>query len=193
MQAGEVSALVHDPVLHWLAAGALALLFAVAGLGKWRDLRGFAGVLAAYELLPVHAVRATAFLLAGGELVLAAALCVPALWPYAGAAAFALLGLYTAAIAANLLRGRTDMDCGCLGAARQARGGAVLSGWLLLRNAAVLLLPPVLWLPVSARALALVDAGMVAAGVLALALAYRVADELIANQIELRLWLDGDA
>ena len=46
----------------------------------------------------------------------------------------ALLVLYSAAIAINLLRGRRDIECGCGGAATHVP----LSGWLLARNAALM-------------------------------------------------------
>ena len=191
-----------DPVLHWLAAAALALLFLAAAAGKARDLRGFAAVVAGYRLLPGGLTPALAPLVAGVlvlvEAALAIALCLPATWPVAAACALGLLGLYTLAMGLNLARGRSAMDCGCLGAGRRptiagAAPAGSLSPWLLLRNSLVMLLPVLLLLPPSQRELDGGDAAIVAAGVAALALAWRVLDELIANQVALQAWLDGDA
>lgn len=191
---------VIDPAIHWLAAAALAVLFLAAATGKVRDLAGFRAVLADYRLLPPALVPVGAPAIVVAEAALALALCVPSSWPVSAACALGLLGAYTAGMAVNLARGRTDMDCGCLGR-RQAGGhgglaGALsgrLSGWLLVRNGLVMLLAGLLLLPASPRVLSAGDAWMVLAGVLGLALAYRVLDQLIANHVALQAWLDGDA
>lgn len=165
-----------DPLLHWLAATALALLFAAAAVGKLRDLRGFRDVLDAYDLVPRAVTGVLAPALGLVELALAVALCVPATWFLAAWVAIALLSVYAAAMGVNLMRGRTQMNCGCMGA-----GGDALSPWLVARNLLLLTLPALLLVPQAPRALVWVDAFTLLAGLAALALAYRLGEQLIAN------------
>ncbi|MEZ4217383.1 MAG: MauE/DoxX family redox-associated membrane protein [Myxococcota bacterium] len=82
--------------------------------------------------------------------------------------ALGLLGAYSAAIAANLARGRRDVDCGCLGPGRRQP----IAPWMLARNAALALAAAWPWLaPSSApRALGALDAATVAFALAALAL-----------------------
>jgi hypothetical protein len=175
-----------DPVLHWLAATALALLFAAAAVGKLRDLRGFRDVLDAYELVPRALTGVLAPVLGIGELALAIALCVPGTWFLAAWAAIALLTSYAAAMGVNLMRGRTQMNCGCMGA-----GGDALSPWLVARNLLLLALPVLLLVPQAPRALVWVDAFTLLAGLAALALVYRLGEQLIANHHTQRRILGG--
>ncbi len=165
-----------DPLLHWLAATALALLFAAAAVGKLRDLRGFRDVLDAYDLVPRAVTGVLAPALGLVELALAVALCVPATWFLAAWVAIALLSVYAAAMGVNLMRGRTQMNCGCMGA-----GGDALSPWLVARNLLLLTLPALLLVPQAPRAFVWVDAFTLLAGLAALALAYRLGEQLIAN------------
>ncbi|MBM5812335.1 MAG: methylamine utilization protein MauE [Gammaproteobacteria bacterium] len=163
-----------DPVLHLLLRGALALLFALAALAKWRQPRDFHGILLAYRLLPPWAVPGVARLLPWVEAVLATGLLAgwTAAWP---AAALLLLG-YAAAMAINLGRGRREIDCGCGGAAQP------LSWWLVGRNG--LLAAAVVaggFAPVLPRALALIDAVVTIAALTGLALLYAAAHQLLAN------------
>ena len=89
-------------------------------------------LVADYRLLPGWLLRPVAFGVAGIEGTLALAWLV-ALWfsGFAGLAAIgtaALLLIYAAAIAANLYRGRSWIDCGC-------GGGGMLSWTMVVRNA----------------------------------------------------------
>lgn len=164
-----------DPVVTLVVRAGLVVLFASAAAHKLRDRAAFAGVLAAYRVVPAAAVPAAAVAVAAVEAAVAAALAVgSALGP---AGAVALLGIYSGAIGINLARGRRTIDCGCgaLGA-RQP-----ISEWLLARNAllaaAALALVPT---PVAARPLAWVDWVSVAGGVAVAALVWTAAHGLAA-------------
>ncbi len=125
-----------EPGLLIAAASAIALswLMAVAGVAKLRHLQDHARALDAYALLPAGAGRWLVPVLGIAECAAAAAI-----WPRgtrvaAAVLMLALLVLYSAAIAINLVRGRRDIECGCGGAATHVP----LSGWLLARNAALM-------------------------------------------------------
>ncbi len=135
-----------DPVIHWLLALSLALLWLAAGWHKLRNPGRFADVLAAYDILP----RGPA-LIAGGvlpwlECALAVALLLPVSRSWAALSGAVLLTLYAGALALNLRRGRTDFDCGCNGA------GNTPPAWRLVwRNLLLLCVSLALLLPVPAR------------------------------------------
>ena len=169
-----------DPALELLLRGALALLFASTALHKARDPAAFRATLAGYALLPERLSGVAAVALASAEAALAAALAAPA-WLGARAPALvacaALLGLYAAAIAVNLARGRRDIDCGCAGrAVRQP-----LSAWLLARNALLAALALACVGGASPRALVWIDGVTVSGGIALLAAAGIAAHGLLAH------------
>ncbi len=135
-------------------------MFLVAGIDKLRHRALLPGVIANYRLLPAALVAPAAALLPPAELALAAGLMVGLvtgnlLWPALAAAA--LLLLFAAAMAINIVRGRRHIDCGCGHAGlRQRLGWGQVARNIVL---ALLLLP------------ALAGAGPLAAGDLAVAAA----------------------
>jgi hypothetical protein len=169
-----------DPALELLLRGALALLFAATALHKARDPEGFRASVEGYALLPERLCGGVAGALTGGEAALAAALLLPASLGVRGpalVAAAALLGLYAAAIAVNLARGRRDIDCGCAGpAARQP-----LSGWLVARNALLAALALACLRGAALRPLVWVDAVTVSGGIALLAATWSAAHGLLAH------------
>lgn len=101
------------------AAGA-GMVFAESGLAKLRHRDVLPGVVANYRLLPEGAVDPVSAALPWVEVVLAvmllagAAGALPA--PVAAGSALAAAGLlvvFALAIAINIRRGRTHIDCGC--------------------------------------------------------------------------------
>lgn len=111
---------MHPAVV--LAARALtALIFLSAAVGKMRHWNVFEGVVANYRLLPGPLNSAVAYALPPAEAVIALCLMAGVAQPWAGLAAAALLGVFGLAIAINLLRGRSHIDCGCFqGTLKQA-------------------------------------------------------------------------
>ena len=166
-----------DPVPGWTACAALALVFAQAAWHKLRDLPAFAAAIAAYDLMPAVAAPLAATQLIVAEIALVGTLLLPPVRASASLAALALLALYSTAIAANLARGRREIDCGCTGPALRQP----LSGWLLVRNAALAVLALCGAAPVSTRALGAADALPIAGGALALFALYGAANQLAAN------------
>jgi hypothetical protein len=169
-----------DPVLAHAMASALAALFLLAGIGKLRDPAMFRATVENYQLLPDAAIGVFAWLLPLAE-------CAAGVLLFAGATradgallAAALLLVMTGAIAVNLRRGRTRLDCGCGFGAEVPIGRG-----LLARNAVLLLAALALLLPVTPRATVWLD--VVAALFLALFLfgLHALATALLAHHTRL--------
>ena len=122
-----------DPAIHAILVASAALVFLHSAWHKLFAHSAFRAQLQGYRLLPPAAVPWVAAALPVLELG-ALGLFVNQATRGLGALALGLLlAIYTAAMAVNIHRGRTDIDCGCVGAGAQP----TLSPWLLLRNAAI--------------------------------------------------------
>ena len=167
-----------DPVLAHVCRGVLALVFLSAAAHKLRAPRDFLATLRGYGLVPDRVAPAVAALLVGAEVSIGAGLFAAATQRAAALGATALLALYGASIAINLLRGRRDIDCGCGGpAARQP-----LSGWLVLRNVCLAAMGIAALTPSSGRPLGALDGFTIAAAVAVLYLQYLASNLLLAYQ-----------
>ncbi|HEU4964485.1 MAG TPA: MauE/DoxX family redox-associated membrane protein [Bacilli bacterium] len=112
----------------------LALLFLTAAWSKLSHYEEHLAVLANYNLLPRALVKPFSLLEALAEIVVGLLLLLGlfAFWGELGA--MLLLVMYTLAVGINLLRGRSEINCGCGGAV----GSHKLSWWLVLRNVGLL-------------------------------------------------------
>jgi len=151
-----------DPVVEISIRLGLALLFATAALHKARGLPRFAGTVRGYRLLPSWMVPAVTWILPLAEAAVAVGFVYTPAREAAVLAAVPLLVLYTFAIAANLVLGRRDIDCGCFASSVRVP----LSGWLLGRNAGLIAVACVLLMPTRPRALLWVDVLTVVAALL---------------------------
>jgi hypothetical protein len=88
-----------------------------------------------------------------------------------------LLVLFTGAIGINLMRGRTDIDCGCFGPALRQQ----LSGWLLLRNLFLMILATTLLLPENGRQIEPLDLATIVLGAATMVILYASANVAIGN------------
>jgi hypothetical protein len=159
-----------DPLLELTVAWALAVLFAASTAHKLAALAEWPGVVRNYRLLPeTLTVTAAGALLIAGALT-AAALMWPATRRIGACAAAAQLIVFAAAIAINLRRGRTSIDCGCFGS--RLRQG--LSVWMVARNLVLVLLALALLLPGGSRELAALDIAAALAVVATLSFLYPV-------------------
>ncbi|WP_294928975.1 MauE/DoxX family redox-associated membrane protein [uncultured Paracoccus sp.] len=104
---------LHEPLLTWGLRAFLALLFATAAISKLGGLEEFHGVVRNFRLLPEGLARPVAMVLPVVELAVAAGLLVTLLAVPAAIAAAGLLAAFGLAIAINVIRGRTWIDCGC--------------------------------------------------------------------------------
>ncbi len=164
-----------DPTLALAAALLLAAIFGSAGPAKLMARDAFAGVVANYRLLPDPLVTPVALVLPCLEIVVALGLLLPATRPLAALMAAFLLLLFAAAMAVNLLRGHSDIDCGCaIGRLRERIGWPLVARNLLLAVVALLLA----WGRPVARALEWLDFVSIAAALASLLLLHAAAGRL---------------
>ncbi|HDR9472687.1 MauE/DoxX family redox-associated membrane protein [Burkholderia multivorans] len=118
-----------DPVLATSAQAGAAAVVLLGAVAKLRAPVAFRDALAGYRLLPDALVAPAALAIPLAEALGAAALLFPDTRTAAAIGLIALLLAFAAALAANILRGRTDIDCGCTGfAGVRAVPGADASG-----------------------------------------------------------------
>ena len=159
-----------DPLAVWIAAAALAALFAHAALSKWADLPLHEQQLAAYGV-PLALLTRAARLQPVLEL-LAAGLLLSPLRAFGAALAAALLLAYAGAMAWHCWYGH-ELDCGC--------GGEPMPvSWaLVLRNIALAALAGLAAAPPSGRALSVADFAVLAAALALATLLYAAFNQVL--------------
>lgn len=173
-----MDAFVTDPVVARSCGALLAVVLLTGAWQKLRDLAVFRAQVELYRLLPEVLVGVFALALPVLEVAAGTALLFEASRGTGLALTLAVLGVSTAGVVINLLRGHTAIDCGCGG----AQGHTELSWALPARNAVLLALAVVAGQPGSDRALMWIDYLSVAGATLALLALYATANQLIANQ-----------
>jgi uncharacterized membrane protein YphA (DoxX/SURF4 family) len=91
----------------------VGLVFVLAAVQKAQHWKLLSGVISNYRLLPRFAVPAVSALLPPVELTVGLLLLSAQAMPWAQFVAMALLVLFAAAMAINIRRGRSSIDCGC--------------------------------------------------------------------------------
>jgi hypothetical protein len=134
----------------------LGLVLACAAVAKLLHWTAFRGVVGSYRLLPEWLVVPFASILPPVEFALGVSVALRVAMPWAGFFAAALLLLFAIAMAVNLARGRTYIDCGCFQSAlRQSIGWHLVARNCVLAGLAVMVAASasyptqesLLWLP----------------------------------------------
>lgn len=158
-------------IMGLAASVGVGLILLIAGLEKLRHRILLPGVIANYRLLPTRLVAPAARILPIAEIAIGGAL-IAGIAPLPVMMAILLLTLFGVAMAINIRRGRTQIDCGC--GRSQLRHPI---GWpLVARNIVLaLLLVPRLW---PAAPLGAMDIGTAMVGGVALYLAYLLSNSI---------------
>lgn len=129
-----------DPVLATSAQAGAAVVVLLGAFAKMRRPAAFRQALAGYRLLPDALIAPAAFAIPLAEAVGAAALLFPDTRMAGAIGLIALLLAFAAGLAINILRGHTDIDCGCSGfaATRAASDAPRGIGWLHVGRALLL-------------------------------------------------------
>lgn len=166
-----------DPAIRGLGEVSLALIFGASGAMKLADLDIFEGSLANYQLTPRWMEKPLALLLPILETASAVGLLIGSTRTMAAFTLLMLLTIFTGAIAINLVRGRTNIDCGCFGPALRQE----LSAWLLVRNLFLMMIAGLVVVPQSGRALESLDAVTIGLGAMTLVTLYASANVALSN------------
>lgn len=167
-----------DTTIAWISAAALCVLLISAAVGKLSDLAKFSAAIQGYRLVPDRLAGLMSLALPCLELTAAACLMMPS-WRTTGAwLTAALLTSYAAAMAINLARGRSNLDCGCFGPARRER----IASWMIVRNLCLAAVALALTRPVPPRSLEALDWLTIPAGTLTAAFLYLTIETLARNQ-----------
>ncbi len=177
--------LTTDPAVALILRLLLALIFAGAVIHKITDPRAFRTAVDNYRMLPGLLVTPVSAGFIVVECALVIMLVVPATAVLGAQVACSLLLAYTGAITFNLLRGRTHIDCGCMGSAHTQR----LTGWLLLRNLPLVLIALAAALPAHTRDLVTWDYATIVFAVMALGMLYITMNHLLVNGPKLQALL----
>ncbi|MGT0195952.1 MauE/DoxX family redox-associated membrane protein [Burkholderia pyrrocinia] len=171
-----------DPVLATSAQAGAAVVVLLGAFAKMRRSAAFRHALAGYRLLPDPLTTPVAFAIPLAEAVCAAALLFPDTRVAGAIGLIVLLVVFAAGLAINLLRGHTDIDCGCSGFTAARADAPRGIGWLhvgrvllLAALAATALVEP------GARAVVWFDYLTLFFSVLLIACALLTVDVLLAN------------
>jgi hypothetical protein len=142
-----------DPVLSLTLASAVASLFLASVIHKIRDPWRFREALRGFAVLPESLTAVVAAVVFVAELAVVVAFIFGSTRTLGMFVAAALVTLYAGAIAVNLIRGRTRIDCGCVGYGERQH----LAGWMVARNLVIAAAALGACLPRSPRELMLID------------------------------------
>lgn len=173
-----------DPLFVYMAAASLAILLLIGAIDKLRHLDLFEGAVLAYRLLPANLSKPFAVLYVVAELGAAVLLLIPQVRIYGALLAVLVIAVATAGVALNLLRGHTDVACGCGNLEQQSAG---LSWWLVVRNAVLLSVVALFFIPqhlLIERQLGWVDGVTFFGSTLAMLGLYFAANQLIESHIK---------
>lgn len=171
-----------EPVYSWILALGCALLLARAAAHKLAQPREFVAIVANYRIVPAGLAAIAAVMVVLCEISAVLLLVYPAARSLGAIVAASLFMTYAAAIALNLKRGRTHIDCGCLGPSQRRSIGA----WMIWRNAVLTIAAALSAAPAATRSLSALDVLTICGGVAVLALLYAAFDQLGATLIPTR-------
>jgi hypothetical protein len=138
--------------------------------------------MADYRVLPSWALSGMARGIIAAEVAIALTLLMPRLEPVGASLSMAMLLIYAAAMAANILRGRRHLECGC-GGSPQGLGWPLVVRNLALTGIAALALRP--------SALSAGEWALAAASGLSLWVGFLLVEQLLANASRMS-WAIGE-
>ena len=191
-----------DPLILRIISVGFALLFIFAAAHKFNNKLQFLGILEAYQILPGTMPGLAVNVIPALELMLGLAWALTALLfiqitllPLISAM---LLSTYAMAIAINLFRGRSYIDCGCgfsslAGSARsESNSGGIqqLSKALVLRNCVLGVVALIAAASPSSRDLGFMDFLSLVTASFTLVLLYGAFNQLLVNRNIIGAWLN---
>ncbi|SAK71861.1 methylamine utilization protein MauE [Caballeronia hypogeia] len=146
-----------DPVILMVCIASATIIALASAAPKWREPARFRASLAAFALLPSFAVMPLSLVFPALETAGAIGLLFADTRVPAAIALIALFALFGVALAINVLRGHTDIDCGCSGFVTSARTPKSIGWWHVGRAFMLVALAALTLMPEAARALVWFD------------------------------------
>ncbi len=159
----------------WSVRLAVAAILLESAQHAFADRHAFAAVIGAYRILPLSWSNAAAMVLPVLQIAVAGGLMSPRTTLAAACLGLSLLLAFTFAMAVNLRRGRSDIDCGCGGDSQRISLPLVIRNLVLMAG-----LAGTLAAPVHAHFSAAVTVGVAGFGVFLTGL-YFAANQLLSN------------
>jgi uncharacterized membrane protein len=181
--------LTVDPTASWTISIALTLIFGASAAIKFAEFGEFRAAVANYRIVPESLAAIAAAIVPVAEVAGGLGILIPRTHHAAAALLLMLLAVFTAAIVANLMRGRLHVDCGCFGSALRQP----LSWWLPARNAALMVLAAISIARTGERSMTPLDLVTIVFGAATVAVLYIAANYLLANLPRLRTLEIADA
>jgi hypothetical protein len=176
-----------DPLILKSISIGFGLLFLLAAVHKFATAQQFRVILEEYRVMPRVFAGPVARIVPLLEVTLSVGWFSAYRPELIAVSSAALLAVYTSAIGLNLLRGRIHIGCGC-GVAGASDGDQQLSSGLILRNTILIALTLVAVIPTSARPFGVIDYVTLGSTLLASALLYVGANQLLANGAAIGTW-----
>ncbi|WP_322053138.1 MauE/DoxX family redox-associated membrane protein [Paraburkholderia bannensis] len=171
-----------DPVLATGMQAGTAVVVLLGAFAKWRGLAVFCRALGGYGLLPDLLIAPVAVAIPAAETLGATALLFPVTRIIGAAVLVALLLAFAVALALNIVRGHTDIDCGCSGFGASQASAPRGIGWPHVARALLLAaLVATAFIESSARQIVWFDYLTLFFAVLLIVCALFIVDALIAN------------
>ena len=181
-----------DPLIANTLSIGFGLMLLMASVHKLSEFGRFRAVLADYRVMPAFIVPVVATTLPIVEIGLGLAWLFAANLTLPAYVTVALLVFYSGGIAANLLRGRVHISCGC-GFGKSTGADDALSWGLVLRNVVLLMAAAAATLPEAQRTVGLLDYFTLLSALLAAVLLFAAANQLIRNGAAIRSWRRPEA
>ncbi|WP_277183113.1 MauE/DoxX family redox-associated membrane protein [Caballeronia sp. BR00000012568055] len=143
-----------DPVILMMCIATVTIVTLASAAPKWLNPERFRASVEAFALLPSFAVTPVSYALPVLEAGGAIGLLFDVTRLSAACVLIALFGVFTLALAINVWRGHTDIDCGCSGFIAEKPG---IGRWHVGRAALLVLFACLTLLPQAGRALVWFD------------------------------------
>jgi hypothetical protein len=161
-------------LLPYMADATLGATLLLSGVMKMGNRRHFADVVRAYQLLPRTLAPGFASTFPIAEALVGTALLSRILWnsplnAWVGVAAVFLFVMFGVAISINLLRGRTEISCGCFGSTSRRLTWGLAARAFACMAMGLITLPVLRPLPAATSALDRLSAAFVGAALVAAA------------------------
>ena len=176
-----------DPLILTTISIGFGLLFLLAAVHKFSTAQQFRVILEEYQVIPQVFAGPITRIVPLLEVLLSIGWLTAYRPELVAISSAALLTMYTSAIGLNLLRGRIHIGCGC-GVGGSSDGDQQLSSGLILRNAILIAIALIAAMPVAARPFAVLDYVTIGTTLLASALLYAGANQLLANGAAIGTW-----